>query len=119
MGKIQGGEGLTRSYVTTDRLDVLRERDPTSAAAIEGLCRAVQALRGFALVLQAESVLRFAASQTDPWITPIESFDEVQRLKGRARLPAEIRDDEIDEYKRLQRFLNSAKAVQRIVSLRK
>jgi hypothetical protein len=112
-------EAMTaKSYLTTEKLDDLRKRDSDSADAIEGLCKAVQALRGFAIIMEAENVLRFSAAQTAPWITPIEAFDEVQRLKGASRLPAEIQPHEVEEYKRLQRFLNSAKAVQRIVSKR-
>lgn len=109
----------TRSYVPTEKLIALRSSDPELARQIEDVCQAVRALRGFALMHEAHSVLSYSAAALAPFVTPVEAFDEVQRLKGMSRLPAEIRPEEINEYKRLQRFLNSAKAVQRIVQQRK
>jgi hypothetical protein len=112
-------EAMTaKSYLTTEKLDDLRKRDADAADAIEGLCFTILALRGFAITLEAKDTLRYSAKKIGPWITPVEAFDEVQRLKGASRLPAEIQPHEVEEYKRLQRFLNSSKAVQRIVSKR-
>lgn len=108
-----------RSYIPTEKLIALRSSDPELAAQIEDVCQAVRALRGFAMLQEAERVMQFSAAALAPFVTPIEAFDEVQRLKGMSRLPAEIRPEEIEEYKRLQRFLNSTRAVQRIVSQRK
>lgn len=107
-----------RSYVPTDKLIALRSTDAELAEQIEKLCRAVQALRGFAIVMQAESTLTFAASATEPFVTPAEVFDEMLRARGAARLPAELKPEEHEEYRRLNRFLASSKAVQRIVSKR-
>jgi hypothetical protein len=115
----RGRAMMARSYLPTERLETVRKQDPVLAEQIEKLCRAVQALRGFAITLEAHASLAYSASACEPFITPVEAFDEIQRLKGVSRLPTEIRPDEIEEYKRLQRFLNSAKAVQRIVAKRR
>ena len=109
---------MIRSYIKTRNLEEIAARDPQMAEQVEALCRAVLALKGFAMVMQAENVLTYAAKATEPFVTANDSFDQIQRDKGAARLPPEIRPDEIAEYKRLARSSRSDKALKRIIARR-
>lgn len=107
-----------RSHLRTDKLDAIYKRDPELGEQIERLCYAVRAFLGAAEVYGLTEIGKRGMQAIAPFVTPVEAFDEIQRLKGLSRLPAEIKPNEVEEYKRLQRFLNSAKAVQRIVAKR-
>lgn len=111
-------EMTARSHLRTDWLEAIYARDPELGAQIEKLCYAVRAFLGAAETYGLVESGKRGMEAIAPFVTPVEAFDEVQRLKGASRLPAEIQPHEVEEYKRLQRFLNSAKAVQRIVSKR-
>jgi hypothetical protein len=109
---------VNRSYIKTRNLEDLAARDPAMAEQVEALCRAVLALRGFALIMQAESVLAYAARATGPFIEATEVSDEIARLKGAARLPPELRPEEVAEYKRLARSSRADKALKKILERR-
>ena len=109
---------MNRSYTPTEQLTKVREADPALAEAIEKLCRATMALRGPAMMLEANSSLTYAATALAPFVVMQEAFDEVQRSKGNARLPPEIRPEEADEYRRIMRSTRSHIAIQRVVAKR-
>ena len=59
---------IARSYVKTRNLEELASRDPQLAEQVEALCKTVLALRGFAVIHQANGVLSFAATATAPFV---------------------------------------------------
>jgi hypothetical protein len=77
---------MIRSYVKTRNLEELAQRDPKIAEQVEALCRAVLALRGFALIMQADSVLSYASRATEPFVTPADVFDQQRKADGLARI---------------------------------
>lgn len=109
---------MNRSYVKTRNLQELAARDPAMAEQVEALCRAVLALRGFAMVMQAESVLAYAANATAPFVEAADAFLDSQTAKGAARLPPELRPEEVAEYKRLARSSRADKALKNILAQR-
>lgn len=77
---------MIRSYTKTRNLEELAQRDPEIAEQVEALCRAVLALRGFALIMQADSVLSYAARATEPFVNQVDAKQEARRIEGEARL---------------------------------
>jgi hypothetical protein len=76
---------MTRSYVPTDELIAIRANDPALAEKIEKLCRAVQALRGFAMTLEAHSTLSYSAAAVAPFVTMADAFDMAMLAKADAK----------------------------------
>ncbi len=109
---------IARSYVPTEQLSKVREADPALAEAIEKLCRATMALRGPAMMMEANSSLTYAASALSQFVTMQDTFDEVQRAKGNARMPPELRPEEYEEYKRITRYSRSHIALQKVIAKR-
>lgn len=70
------------SYTKTRNLEEIAARDPAMARQIEQLCKAVLALRGFAIVLEGNAVLRFAASATEPFVEMVDAFDVAMKSKS-------------------------------------
>ncbi len=73
---------FARSYIPTEQLSRVREADPALADAIEKLCRATLALRGPAMMMEANGSLTYAAAALAPFVTMQDAFDEAMRLKA-------------------------------------
>jgi hypothetical protein len=81
----------TRSYVTTDELNAIRAVNAGLADKIERLCRATMALRGPAIVMEANSSLSYAASALAPFIVMQDAFDAAMLLKADAKQASSAR----------------------------
>ena len=76
---------FTRSYAPTEQLSRVREADPALAEAIEKLCRATMALRGPAMMMEANGSLTYAAAALAPFVTMQDVFDAAMQLKADAK----------------------------------
>lgn len=73
---------FSRSYTKTRELEELAERDPDMAEKVEKLCRAVIALRGSAIVMEANGSLSYSANALLPFIVMQDAFDAAMLLKS-------------------------------------
>ena len=76
---------FSRSYIKTRNLEELAARDPEIAEQVEALCRAILALRGPAMILQANNSLTYAAAAVAPFVTMQDAFDAAMQLKADAK----------------------------------
>jgi hypothetical protein len=76
---------FSRSYIKTRNLEELAARDPEIAEQVEALCRAILALRGPAMILQANNSLTYAAAVVAPFVTMQSAFDAAMQLKADAK----------------------------------
>lgn len=66
---------MMRSYVPTQKLIELQQREPELAAAIEELCQTIRAMRGPCLILEMDAMLSYSARSLEPWIVMQDAFD--------------------------------------------
>jgi hypothetical protein len=75
---------IARSYIPTEQLSRVREADPALADAIEKLCRATMALRGPAMMMEANGSLTYAAAALAPFVTMQDAFTAAMGAKADA-----------------------------------
>jgi hypothetical protein len=60
---------MARSYLPTERLIALRQRDPEIAGVIEDLCNAIRATLGPLMYAGAANVIKTCNERIEPWIS--------------------------------------------------